>query len=365
MSFDIVGNVVVNIQNGYASVSIERVEYESSINSRSGSVLFKLWATTTPYSGGTITGYELVEYQPTNSTLPNNWYYSNINFGGEIPNIPGGTYYLTVTVSEYQGNDYYIDDYTAFTNLWNIAGGGGGGGGGGTPGAPIYGDDTSEALYGSNNADVVYGRGGDDSVYGYDGNDRLFGQAGNDMLLGGEGNDTLIGGGGNDLLSAFNGDDVVRGGAGNDNVGGNAGNDLVIGGAGNDFLFGDHPATQPGRDTLNGGLGADVIEGGPGADRFIYNSIRDFRPSGIWKEEIGDFNGAEGDEIVLSRIDANALRSGNQDFIYIGGNGFTGRAGQLRFANEKLMGDVNGDRRADFTLILEDVNFLSRYDIVL
>jgi serralysin len=39
---------------------------------------------------------------------------------------------------------------------------------------------------------------------------------------------------------------------------------------------------------------------------------------------------------------------GNQMFTYIGSGNFTGAAGQLRFANGLVQGDLNGDRWSDF-----------------
>ena len=89
MSFDISGTSTVSVTNGYASVHIDRVDYDSDIYSRSGTMKFTLWATTAPYYGGTISGYRLVDYTPANnSTLQDNWYLSNVNFGGQV-NVSG------------------------------------------------------------------------------------------------------------------------------------------------------------------------------------------------------------------------------------------------------------------------------------
>lgn len=380
MSFELSGNVNVNISNGYATIQIDRVDYDDNnpnVNTTSGSVQFTLWATTFPYSGGTISGVRVVDYQPQNDTLNENFYWTGIRFGGEVDLVPG-TYYLTVTVSEYDNGQFYIADYSSFNDRYTIGGGGSPGPGpgpgpapgpgpgtGGTPGAPVYGTSYGDTLFGTNSAEMIYGYGGNDSMTGYDGNDRMFGGAGRDTLLGGYGNDTLDGGAGADLLSAFEGNDVVRGGGGNDNVGGNGGSDRLFGGAGRDFLFGDVGGLTYGNDTLVGGRGADFLQGGQGADRFVFQSTRDAPTRAANREKIDDFSRAEGDVIDLGRIDANVFQGGNQAFSFIGSSGFTGRAGQLRFANEVLSGDVNGDRRPDFIINVEDVGFLSRGDFIL
>lgn len=64
------------------------------------------------------------------------------------------------------------------------------------------------------------------------------------------------------------------------------------------------------------------------------------------------------DTIDLSGWDASAKKSGGQDFIFIGSQNFHGKAGELRFVKEAsdtwIMGDTNGDRKADFIIHLDD-----------
>jgi serralysin len=61
------------------------------------------------------------------------------------------------------------------------------------------------------------------------------------------------------------------------------------------------------------------------------------------------------DTINLLGIDANSRLDGNQDFRWIDGASFTGQAGDLRFSNGILAGDVNGDRKADLEIALSGV----------
>jgi hypothetical protein len=60
------------------------------------------------------------------------------------------------------------------------------------------------------------------------------------------------------------------------------------------------------------------------------------------------------DVIDLSGIDTDAGAGGDQTFAWAGaGNvaaAFTGRKGELRFADGILQGDLDGDGRADFEI---------------
>jgi serralysin len=233
--------------------------------------------------------------------------------------------------------------------------------------------------------DVVRGGDGDDRLWGNDGDDTLIGGAGADILAGGRGVDTadysasrtgvtvdlrfnagtglgdeaegdtlsmienLIGGEGNDTFFASNLSGRLVGGAGNDFLFGSFGNDRLEGGAGNDSLFGADRA--------------DVLSGGSGADSFEF---LDYFETRVGREDqITDFSNAEGDRINLSSIDANSNTFGpNEAFVFLDAAAFTGTAGELRFANHVLEGDVNGDGSAEFRIHL-NVGSLSEADLVL
>ncbi|MBS7789504.1 hypothetical protein KTR66_05835, partial [Roseococcus sp. SDR] len=226
-------------------------------------------------------------------------------------------------------------------------------------------------------------------------------------ITGGAGNDTLVGGAGSDTMSAGAGDDTYRvedlsdvvsesvdggydrvistvswtlgdnfewltvvgsgnlngfgnalanrldGGAGANRLEGGDGNDVLSGGAGNDTLLGG-----TGTDVIEGGAGTDSLSGGTGADRFLFRATAD-----INGDVVTDFSVAEGDTIDLRPIDANGSLAGDQAFTWIGGAGFSGAAGQLRFASGVLSGDVNGDSVADFQLSLTGVASLTAANI--
>ena len=108
---------------------------------------------------------------------------------------------------------------------------------------------------------------------------------------------------------------------------------------------------------LDGLKGDDFLTGGSGADEFRYSSVGD------GNDTIMDFVSGT-DKIRLSEIDANTGLAGNQDFTFIGSGAFTGVSGQLRYDGSHLMGDVNGDGIADFTINIANHAVISAGDIL-
>jgi Ca2+-binding RTX toxin-like protein len=262
------------------------------------------------------------------------------------------------------------------------------------------GNGLANRLDGNAGANVLSGGAGDDRLYGNAGSDALFGGEGNDTLDGGLDGDRMFGGLGDDTYyvdNAFASDMVIEasgggydriiasvnwtldpeverlslsgtaglsgignalanrldGNAGANRLSGAGGDDGLHGGAGQDTLIGGE-----GNDTLDGGLGADSIEGGNGADVFLFRQAADANG-----DTVSDFSVADGDRINLRPIDANVLNSGNQGFTWIGSASFGTLAGQLRFADGILAGDVNGDGTADFQISVTGVASLTAASI--
>jgi serralysin len=166
-----------------------------------------------------------------------------------------------------------------------------------------------------------------ENAKGGGGDDKITASDVSSQLSGGKGADTLVGGAGRDVL---------KGGADADHLVGGAGNDRFIGGGGSDvFAFG------------KGDFGASTTKAG--------DLIRDFQ-SGH-------------DQIDLSAVDANSSAKGNQDFVFLGGDQFDGKAGELRFDNSghntMIYGDVDGDGVADFAIKLVGEHALTAADFVL
>jgi len=152
------------------------------------------------------------------------------------------------------------------------------------------------------------------------------------------GDDVILGSRFADILSGYNGEDVLNGGYGDDRVQGG---------------FGD--------DSVAGGRGRDILRGEAGADDFYFSSAAD-SPRGARRDVVADFSRAQWDRIDLTDFDANALARGVQDFRFIGGQGFSGRAGELRFAGGVLAGDTDGDGMAEFEVSVAGVAALTRAD---
>jgi Ca2+-binding RTX toxin-like protein len=248
-----------------------------------------------------------------------------------------------------------------------------------SPATPIvaHGNAGNDQFFGGSGNDQLFGGTGDDLLYGYSGRDKLFGEAGNDTIDGGADHDTIDGGSGDDQLFGNSGKDRLYGnegrdklfgGASNDTISGGADNDILDGGSNNDRLYGDSGDDAlkggSGNDWIVGGLGRDKLYGGSGADVFDFNSSQESRV-GSQRDVIYDFQSGR-DLLDLRGIDANELRKGNQAFTWscmdvafvnpdeadssLLKTGFTGKAGQLRYDNGILMGDTDGDRKADFQI---------------
>jgi glucose/arabinose dehydrogenase len=246
-------------------------------------------------------------------------------------------------------------------------------------------------------ADVLTGGGGNDRIFGGGGNDTLFGGSGNDNLRGGPGADLLSGSSGFDYAdyrdapervvidlakrtqsgsdasgdrfssiqgvwgSAFN--DVLRGASGDERLRGGAGNDSLSGRGGDDRLYGD-----AGRDTLLGSAGKDWLSGGPGGDVFRWQSIGAVGSDPSRADLVRDFSHSARDRLDMSRIDANALRSGNQAFAFIGKDDFTA-AGQVRYevagSEARVFLNTDADLNAEGIIRLIGMRSLTSGDFLL
>jgi len=156
------------------------------------------------------------------------------------------------------------------------------------------------------------------------------------------GEDELNGSPFNDILFAFDLDDVINGGDGDDEMNGGDGDD-----------------------DLTGGKGADSQTGGLGADTFFFLALSDSTKKASGRDSILDFHRAEDDLIDLSAIDAKKGK-GNQEFKFIKKQDFHDKKGELRYkvkdGDAYVQGDVNGDGKADFAIVVEHVSKLKASD---
>ena len=147
----------------------------------------------------------------------------------------------------------------------------------------------------------------------------------------------------------------IRGTGQADKIFGTNSMDYIITGSGNDQIRG-----SAGDDVLYGGTGGDRLWGGEDADTFLYKAINEStvkNPDIIydWQHIAG---GGTRDVIDLRAIDARSDYSGNQPFKWLGAKDFNGKKGQLNYNYEKdgdthIYGDLNGDKKADFEIVLD------------
>jgi Ca2+-binding RTX toxin-like protein len=127
-------------------------------------------------------------------------------------------------------------------------------------------------------------------------------------------------------------------------------NDELNGGEEADLLMG-----LKGKDTLHGGLGADVLIGGKGKDRFLYTDVEDSLVNEEGLDHILDFG--KKDKINLQAL-ADELQ-------FIKTREFTATAGEVRFVEETLSLDIDGDGTADFAVALPGVTKLKGSNLLL
>ena len=105
-----VGDVSWLAGNGRVQFFAEEVRNERT-GGRSGALRLRLWATSTPYSGGVLQGYPMATKA-----------IGRVNAGFFLPNVskfapfrppPEGTYYVTMTIEEY-ARGWRIVDYVTF-----------------------------------------------------------------------------------------------------------------------------------------------------------------------------------------------------------------------------------------------------------
>ncbi|WP_410218265.1 family 16 glycosylhydrolase [Paracoccus sp. (in: a-proteobacteria)] len=256
------------------------------------------------------------------------------------------------------------------------------------PAGSIVGSARNDVLNGSNGNDTIYGLAGNDTIDGRGGSDEMHGGTGDDVYYVDRASDRTVerAGGGYDtthttvdwtladnveamfLRSAASikgtgnaSDNYISGNSGSNIIKGLAGNDVLEGNGGNDTLYGDS-----GADRLTGGSGTDVLFGGDdlSCDTFVFGSTSESRV-GRGHDVVHDFVSGI-DRLDLSGIDANTWASGNQDFAYAGTKAAAHSVWAVKAGADLLVqGDVNGDGRADFEILLTDIRTLTGSDFIL
>lgn len=130
----------------------------------------------------------------------------------------------------------------------------------------------------------------------------------------------------------------------------------ATGGSARDLIYGNEVANvlkglggadvirgYEGNDTIVGGAGADVLSGGAGSDTFVFDTANDLGNT-ITDFSVDDF-------LDFGQMDV--------DLSFIGGDAFSGTAGELRYSGGTLSGDFDGNGVADFSVALAGAPTLS------
>lgn len=155
-------------------------------------------------------------------------------------------------------------------------------------------------------------------------------------------------------------DSVVNGTRENDYIIGKSNDQVLRGKRGNDVLIGrgrqELLAGGPGDDLLEGRGGSESMRGDAGADFFRFTQT-DTEAGEI--DRILDFNPQQGDRLGINAVLGLSDSLAGQGWTYIGSDAFNGTAGQLRFGNGLLQGDLNGNARADLQIRLDGISTFS------
>jgi serralysin len=182
-------------------------------------------------------------------------------------------------------------------------------------------------------------------------------------VKGGSAGDAITGNQAANVLWGYAGNDTLNGDTGNDVLYGGSGSDRLYGGKGNDQIFG-----ETGNDLIYAGAGADRLNGGSGTDSFVFKALSDSTVAASGRDTIFDFT-PKSDRIDLSAIDADTSIAGDQTFLFAGTAAFGGKKGELRYVRDVsdtyIYGDVNGDRKADLAIHLDDAVTLQKGYFVL
>ncbi|MCP5557934.1 MAG: hypothetical protein H7A55_09305 [Verrucomicrobiaceae bacterium] len=91
-------------EGGTVTMQVGKISHTR--RTRTGTLRLALWATKQPYRGGDISGFELGRVEK--KALEPGYSYTDVQNTAKLQRPPGGTYYLAIVLSEYDGNAYRI-----------------------------------------------------------------------------------------------------------------------------------------------------------------------------------------------------------------------------------------------------------------
>ena len=125
------GTIGYNPSGSNVTLEVGRID-NYTYGGTSGTIRLRLWATSSRYSGGSLSGYVMAS--SSLGTLSGRSYFSNVVRTVPLTVPPSGTYYVTMTLEEYTSSGYVTRDYLTFNSTRTFGGGGGGGSSGGGSG---------------------------------------------------------------------------------------------------------------------------------------------------------------------------------------------------------------------------------------
>jgi len=151
-----------------------------------------------------------------------------------------------------------------------------------------------------------------------------------------------------ETLQATAQNSYLNGREGKDTLDGGLGDDMLVGGSGHDVIKGGD-----GDDLLAGEIGHDVLTGGKGRDGFYYVTADPF-----YNDVITDFEA--GVDFISIHMALHNANGADATWTWIGTNSFDGSVkGQVRFVNELLQVDLDGNTYADVNVL---INGLASFD---
>jgi len=106
-----------NTSGNYVNIAVGQV-VNNNATGTSGSLRLRLWATRSPYSGGTISGYILGTHNL--NPLKAGYEYTSVHGYVSYNPPPHGYYYTTITLEQYTTSGWYISDYVTFNGTTNF-----------------------------------------------------------------------------------------------------------------------------------------------------------------------------------------------------------------------------------------------------
>ena len=108
----------IDLYDEEVTFTVDRIENNRS-GGTSGTLKLFLFFTESKYDGGYLYGYPVAEYR-FSSTLDADEYFYDFERTVEFKYPPDGYYYVTMALSEWQGDDYEVVDYVNFNDKVEI-----------------------------------------------------------------------------------------------------------------------------------------------------------------------------------------------------------------------------------------------------